>query len=196
MLESGHSGTHALLPRGRYEERRKEKGKKKGMEGSGAHTFPLWKSEVRVDSPEFKANYAEMQAYTNQLTERLQMSLNQGDKKAIERHLKTGQLLGKFLCSYPIPTHPSLILVSNPSNPSEGQDRAASGPRFPFFGIDAARWVGPGKDDARRLYCGWHWPCLVTFLFALYCCFINLTQQSAVLSVLCLRVCQRSKEGR
>lgn len=55
---------------------------------------PRWKSKVDALSPEFQKTRQEMQRLVDELDERLRLSRNQGDPKSVNRHLKTGQLLG------------------------------------------------------------------------------------------------------
>jgi len=59
-------------------------------------TIPAFKSQVNTEDPAYKENYAEMQKIVAQLHERLEQSRDQGDARSIERHLKAGQLLGKY----------------------------------------------------------------------------------------------------
>jgi hypothetical protein len=57
---------------------------------------PRWKSKIDSHAPEYKQNEQEMQGLIDELQERLRLSLNQGDPRSINRHLKSGQLLGMF----------------------------------------------------------------------------------------------------
>ncbi len=55
---------------------------------------PVFQTRIDPSSPEFLQNYAEMSGLVDELNERLQMALDQGDPKQIARHTKSGQLLG------------------------------------------------------------------------------------------------------
>jgi hypothetical protein len=71
------------------------------MEGEGAGDLnPRWKSKVDTHAPEYQRNRQEMEGLVGELHERLRQSLNQGDPKSIDRHLKSGQLLGSLAPSF------------------------------------------------------------------------------------------------
>ncbi|PRP88462.1 acetyl/propionyl-CoA carboxylase, carboxyltransferase subunit [Planoprotostelium fungivorum] len=54
-----------------------------------------WRSKVNTKSEEYRKNLAEMTAITGFLHDRLRESLSQGSERAIQKHLKSGQLLAR-----------------------------------------------------------------------------------------------------
>lgn len=53
-----------------------------------------WKTNILINSEEFKNNYENMKILIEDLQKELKKSLFQGSEKSIEKHLKAGKLLG------------------------------------------------------------------------------------------------------
>jgi len=58
---------------------------------------------VDTQTPEYKRNREEMQALVDEMNKRLRLSLHQGEPKAVQQHLDSGQLLGKRFSSFFFP---------------------------------------------------------------------------------------------
>jgi len=61
----------------------------------GEDINPRWKSRVDTQTPEYKRNREEMQALVDEMNKRLRLSLHQGEPKAVQQHLDSGQLLAR-----------------------------------------------------------------------------------------------------
>ncbi|KAJ3101868.1 hypothetical protein HDU97_000981 [Phlyctochytrium planicorne] len=65
------------------------------MPDTAPSAYPRLKTAVIIDSPEYKANHAEMLKLCDELKDVLHEASSQGPEKDIKRHLKRGQLLAR-----------------------------------------------------------------------------------------------------